>query len=162
MRAYIVGVFLAAALCSSSTFAGVPVTAAQAAAEIEARGPAAFLAGLTPDQIDQLYEHFDGGDAAWLAIVPKLAAVADGANAEGLTISLAFALPKNAKAVLAITTVPDGVLAAQRVCSMPFIEDTMANRPAYRRKALVAVKKVKEQSLAAVKEACLATLKRSN
>jgi hypothetical protein len=151
--------FLAAsAILMSTAVAEVPKTATEAAAVMQQRGAALFLSGLSPDEVDQLYEHFDNGEAEWLPLVPKLAGAADGANAEGLTISMAFALPKNPRGVLSLVTEKDGVLGVGRVCSMPFIEDT---EPAgYRDNALAAVRKVTDAGLRRVKRLCLRALNR--
>ena len=150
---------IASAILVSTAFAEVPKTAAEAAAVIQQRGAAAFLAALSPAKVDQLYERFDNGEAEWLPLVPKLAAVADGANAEGLTISVAFALPNNPTTVLSSLTEKDGVLAVARVCSMPFIEDAVP--PGYRDKALAAVRKVAEPRLRSTRTLCLQALKRT-
>ena len=150
---------IAAVAAMSSAIAEIPKTAAQATATIQQRGAASFLSELTPDEVDQLYRHFDDGEAEWLPLVPTLAAAADGANAEGLTVSLAFALPKNPKGVLSLLTEKDGVLGVGRVCSMPFIEDTA---PAgYQRKAVVVVRKVTEPSLRRMRTLCLQALKQA-
>jgi hypothetical protein len=150
---------IALALPISVAIAEVPKTAGDAAAAIERQGAASFLSGLNPDEVDQLYEHFDNGEAEWLPLVPKLAGVADAGNAEGLTISLAFALPKNPQGVLALVTEQDGVLGVGRVCSMPFIEDTTPK--GYRTKAMAAVRKVGNPALRKAKDLCLRALKRS-
>lgn len=146
-------------LLISSAGAEVPKTAVEATAAVERQGASSFLSGLTPEEVDQLYEHFDNGEAEWLPLVPKLASVADGANAEGLTISLAFALPKNPQGVLSLVSEKDGVLGVGRVCSMPFIEDTAPE--GYRAKALAALRKVADPTLRRVKSLCLRALKRS-
>lgn len=146
-------------LLISAAGAEVPKTAAEAAAAVERQGASSFLSGLSPEEVDQLYEHFDNGEAEWLPLVPKLASVADGANAEGLTISMAFALPKNPRGVLSLITEKDGVLGVGRVCSMPFIEDTAPE--GYRSKALAALGKVADLTLRQVKSLCLHALKRS-
>lgn len=152
-------VVVASAILMSAAFAEVPKTAAEAAAVMQQRGAASFLSALSPDDVDQLYEHFDNGEAEWLPLVPKLAIVADGANAEGLTISMAFALPKNPKGVLSMVTEKDGVLGVERVCSMPFIEDTAPK--GYRREALAAVRTVTDSGLRRAKRLCLHALSRA-
>ena len=100
----------------------------------------------------------DGG-SQWVALAPGLAPGADAGSAEGLGISLALALPKNPRAVLAAIDPANGhVLGAGRVCGMPFIEDTVKDRPAYRRRALRAVRGVSDRSLANARAACLSAL----
>lgn len=152
-------VAIASAILASPAIGAMPQTAADAAAAIERQGAAAFLSQLSADEVDELYGHFDSGEADWLPLVPKLAAVADAANAEGLTISLAFALPKNPQGVLSLVTEQDGLLGVGRVCSMPFIEDTAPK--GYRGKAMVAVRKVADPALRKVKDLCLRALRRS-
>jgi hypothetical protein len=142
--------------------AEIPRAAPQALADINQMGASAFLAQFDDEQVDTLYQHLQTGDPAWLALAPKLAPAADGANAIGLTISLAYALPKNAGAVLVVTTEQDDILGVGRVCSIPFIEDTVQDRPAYKRQALEAVGAVKDPALAKAKDRCLMTLKKSS
>lgn len=142
--------------------AELPSTPTKVLADINRIGASAFLAQFDDEQIDTLYQHLQTGNPAWLALAPKLAPVADGANAIGLTISLAYALPKDAEAVLAVTTEQDGTLEVGRVCSIPFIEDTVKDRYAYKREALKAVSALKDPVLTKAKDRCLAVLKQSS
>ncbi len=100
------------------------------------------------------------GDARWIALAPKLAPGTDAGASEGLGIALAFALPRNPRAVLAVLGSEDGPrsLTVGRVCGAPFIEDTVKDVPAYRRRAVRAVRGVWPPSLARVRAACLRTL----
>lgn len=139
-----------------------PSTPTQALVDINRMGASAFLAQFDDEQIDTLYQHLQSGNSTWLALAPKLAPAADGANAIGLTISLAYALPKDAEAVLAVTTEQDGILGVERVCSIPFIEDTVKDRPVYKRSALKAVGALKDPVLTKAKESCLAVLEKSS
>jgi hypothetical protein len=151
------------AICAwPASAAEPPSTPGQALAEINRLGAAAFLAQFGDEQIDTLYRHLQAGDPAWLALAPRLAPAVDGANAIGLTISLAYALPKDAAAVLAVVTEQDGILGVGRICSMPFIEDTVQNRQAYKRDALEAVSEVKDPVLAKAKDHCMMALKKSS
>ena len=103
------------------------------------------------------------GDARWIALAPKLAPGSDAGSAEDLGISLAFSLPRNPRAVLAALDPADGhVLGAGRVCGMPFIEDTVKDRPAYKRHAIHAVKTVTDPRLSKVRLACLRELERAS
>lgn len=114
---------------------------------------------MSESEWDSVLTHIDSGNAAWVALVPKLAEGTDGGNSEDLGIGLAYALPKNAKAVLLVIDPNNGpVLGVSRVCSAPFIEDTVKNIPAYIKRAKVALAKVREVSLQDVKRACLAEL----
>ena len=103
------------------------------------------------------------GDARWIALAPKLAPGSDAGSAEDLGISLAFSLPKNPGAVLAALDPADGhILGASRVCGMPFIEDTVKDRPAYKRRSIHALEEVSAPTLAQTKTACLRDLKRAS
>lgn len=161
MRTRLLLSLLTVTYAMSALAAELPSTPAQALADINRMGASAFLAQFDDQQIDTLYQHLQTGNPAWLALAPKLAPAADGANAIGLTISLAYALPKNANAVLAVTTEQDGILGVERVCSIPFIEDTEKDRSAYKRDALKAVSALKDPVLTKAKDRCLAVLKES-
>ncbi|RDJ98303.1 hypothetical protein DLM46_33875 [Paraburkholderia lacunae] len=114
---------------------------------------------MSESEWDSVLTHIDSGNAAWVALVPKLAAGTDGGNSEDLGIGLAYALPKNPKAVLQAIDPDNGpVLGVSRVCSAPFIEDTVKDIPAYIKRAKVALSKVRDPSLQDVKKACLAEL----
>ena len=103
------------------------------------------------------------GDGAWLALAPRLAPGTDAGASEGLGIALAYALPRNPRAVLAVLGPPDGPvsLTGDRVCGVPFIEDQVKDLPAYRRRAIRAVHDVRAPALAGVRGACLRSLARS-
>ena len=133
------------------------------AASIYQHGAETTVAALLKtDRWEGVAERMGSGDARWIALAPQLAPGADGAVAEGLGISLAYSLPKNPRAVLAALDLTNGpVIGAGQVCSIPFIEDTVRNRPAYRRRALRAVVGVRDPSLRRARAACLAELRRS-
>lgn len=141
------------------TAGDLPRQAAEVDARITQVGAKAFLDSLNEDQLDELYGRIESGASSWIALAPRIAQGADAANAEGLTIELAFALPKNAKAVLSVVTLHDDVmLGADRVCGVPFIEDTVKDLPAYKRKAVRAVRAVSDPGLQTIKQACLSAL----
>lgn len=129
-------------------------------ASVRQRGAQATMAILAEaGQWDAVAAKMGDGGSAWVALAPKLAPGADAGSAEALGISLAFALPRNPRAVLAAIDPANGhVLGADRVCGMPFIEDTVKDRPAYRRQALRAVARVSDRSLANARAACLSAL----
>lgn len=103
------------------------------------------------------------GDARWIALAPALASRADGAFAEGLGIGLAYSLPKNPRAVLAALDLKDGpAIGPGQVCGVPFIEDAVKNRSAYKRRAVRAVAGVADPALSRARIACLAVLKPSS
>ena len=107
---------------------------------------------------DFVSERIGAGEGAYVALAIKLAPGADGATAEDLPIALAFALPRNAPAVLAALAAPGAGFDVAEVCGAPFIEDTVGDIPAYRRQAAAAVGRVADPRLAATKAACLAAL----
>jgi hypothetical protein len=108
---------------------------------------------------DRVMDRVDAGDARWIALVPQLAPGTDAGTAEDLPIALAFALPKNPGAVLALLG-RDG-FPADEVCGAPFIEDTVKDIPAYLRQAETAVLRVRDPALSGAKQACLAELKKA-
>lgn len=109
-------------------------------------------------QWDATVDAMDGGDPAWIALAPALARGADGGAAEELGIALAFALPRNPRAVLAALDRRNGpVLGVERVCGRPFVEDTEPER--YRATALAALARVRDPRLAATRRACLRALR---
>jgi len=133
-------------------------TPAEAAAAIDRDGARAFLASLDEAGAEHLFENIQSGRASWIALTPKLAAGADAANAEGLGIALAYALPKNAAAVLNAVAVDDAsnsALAVSRVCGVPFIEEVPKG---YRQKALRAVAAAKDV-VPHVRQQCLQALR---
>ncbi len=93
-----------------------------------------------------------------MALAPKLAPGADAGAAEELPIALAFALPKNPRAVLAVL---GGGFPVEDVCSAPFIEGTVKDIPAYVKEAKAAVARVTDAKLAKVRDACLAELRKA-
>lgn len=105
---------------------------------------------------DYVADQIGKGGSAWVALAVRLAPGADAGTAEELPIALAFALPVNAPAVL--TAVRSGAFDVGDVCGAPFIEGTMPSVPAYVRKAMAAVSRVRAPELAATKAACLQAL----
>lgn len=148
--------------CRAQTGADHP-TAAAIADRIARDGAQPTIAKLWRDgQWDGVADHIGSGDAAWIALAPKLAPGADAGPAEDLGIALAYALPRNAPAVLAaILAGNNRLVGVQRVCTLPFIEDSVNDRPAYRRDAIKAVSAVSDPALAGVKGACVSALERS-
>ena len=134
------------------------------AASIDQRGAKATIAVLAKaDQWDQVADRMGSGDARWIALAPKLAPGSDAGSAEDLGIALAFSLPKNPQAVLAALDPANGhIIGVGRVCGMPFIEDTVKDRPAYRRLALRAVAGVSAPALSQRRAACLTELRRAS
>lgn len=153
------GFALVLALACSTANASAPLNPSTLAKQLEDEGAKATVNKMSESEWDSVLTHIDSGNAAWVALVPKLAEGTDGGNSEDLGIGLAYALPKNAKAVLLVIDPNNGpVLGVSRVCSAPFIEDTVKNIPAYIKRAKVALAKVRDVSLQDVKRACLAEL----
>jgi hypothetical protein len=108
---------------------------------------------------DLVSDKIAAGDGRWVALAAKLAPGTDAGTAEELPIDLAFALPLNAPAVLAaMDGAHDALTGADAVCGLPFIEGTIADPAAYKRRAIAAVAKVADPALAAKKAQCLAAL----
>jgi len=137
------------------------LNAADVLASIQHSGAKATIAELQRrDQWQTMTDMIGTGDPAWIELVPKLAVAGDEATAEDLAIGLSVALPKNAAFVLAVLSV-EHTISASRVCSMPFTEDRIKDRPAYKRQTQHALDEVKDASLAQTKGNCIATLKRA-
>lgn len=107
---------------------------------------------------DFVSDRIGAGESPYVALAVKLAPGADAGTAEDLPIALAFALPRNAPAVLAVLAAPGAGFDVAEVCDAPFIEDTVSDIPAWRRQAAAAVRRVADRKLAAAKAACLAAL----
>ncbi|WP_152035355.1 hypothetical protein [Paraburkholderia terricola] len=150
---------LVLSLACSTANASAQISPSVLAKQIDDKGAKATISTMSESEWDNVLTHIDSGSAAWIALVPKLAEGTDGGNSEDLGIGLAYALPKNAKAVLSAIDPDNGpVLGVSRVCSVPFIEDTVKDIPAYIRRAKLALTKVRDPSLQGVKRACLAEL----
>ena len=155
--------FMILAALLAATSPGVAASAPTPASisnGIRQEGAKATIAALArAGQWDAVSDHMDSGSSAWIALAPLLAPGSDAGSAEDLGISLAFSLPKNPQAVLAALDPANGhVIGADRVCGLPFVEDTMPDLPAYRLKAIRAVQGVKDRRLASARTACLAAL----
>ncbi|HEX3918362.1 MAG TPA: hypothetical protein VHW60_13575 [Caulobacteraceae bacterium] len=160
LRQGLIGILLAAAVAphawAEPTFPKKP-TAAEVSQSIVRYGARATVSALFDQKRwDYVAGRIGEGDAAWVALAPKLAPGADAGTAEELPIELAFALPLNPAAVLA--AVHTGAFEVSDVCGAPFIEDTVKDIPGYLRKATAAVARVTDPALAATKAACLQTL----
>jgi opacity protein-like surface antigen len=151
-------VLVLAAAASSSALAAAWLTPQVIAADIAAHGADAVVSRLfRSGDYDRVLDRIDSGDAEWVALAPKLAPGTDAGTAEALIISLAFALPKNPQAVLALLS-GKASFAVEDVCGAPFIEGTVKDVPSYVRKTRAAVSRVTEARLASAKSACLAAL----
>jgi hypothetical protein len=111
------------------------------------------------DAFDKLLDHVSAGEDAWIALAPLLAPGTDAGTSEALSISLATALPKNARAVLEVLDPATLPLSVSAVCDVPFIEIPLAEARDYVRKATEAVSAVHNVAQA---EACLITLRETS
>lgn len=143
----------------------VAATAAPSYDEVHARlaaqGPRATVESLSKaGKFEFVLNRIGSGDRTWIGLVPKLARGADGANAEGLGIALAEALPKNPRTVLAALDLRGGpILGPERVCSAPFIEPKPGVLSGYKDRAIKAVTTVRQPALARAAGACLTRLR---
>lgn len=162
MKARNVRLLVALLLCSSIVATADPrfATPAQVSAAIDSKGASAFFSSLDDRDAERLFSRIGTGQAEWTRLASKLADGADGANAEGLVIALAYALPKNPAVVLAIVDPVEGdshILAISRVCGTPFIDPPPKNYKAKALRAVSAVKTIAPQ----IKSRCLEALRKS-
>ena len=152
-------IFALALLTANDALAAVALTPEGIARDIEANGAKAVVDRLwNSGDYDRLLDHIDKGTSAWVALAPKLAAGTDAGSSEELSIALAYALPRNPEAVLAVLDPKNAALEPDMVCSAPFIEDTVKDIPRYIKRTKAAVSRVKAPSLQENKAACLAVL----
>ncbi|NYH16596.1 hypothetical protein [Paraburkholderia bryophila] len=145
--------------CSAAPTIAAQPNASVLAKQLDDKGAKATVSGMSESEWDNVLTRIDSGNTAWVALAPKLAEGTDGGNSEDLGIGLAYALPKNPKAVLRAIDPNNGpVLGVGRVCSAPFIEDTVKDIPAYIRRAKAALRDVHDPALQNVRDACLAEL----
>ena len=95
------------------------------------------------------------GDRRWLALVPRLKAGTDAATGMALVVAVSEALPRNPKAVLRLIKANPSW---RNVCTYPMIEPTKAEERMYFRKAIPAVRSVRDPDVRSVKRTCLANL----
>jgi len=150
---------LASAAMAGPKFIAHP-TPAQIDASLARYGARSTVSALfDQNRWDYVADRISAGSSDWVNLAGKLAPGADAGPAEELPISLAFALPRNAPAVLAL--VRSGAFSADDVCGVPFIEGTIRDIGAYKRRAAAAIRRVSDPALAATVRTCLATLAKS-
>jgi len=166
LRAVSIAAVLALSINAASATAQIP-SAAALGAEIDSKGAREVVDRLWDSPQDangendwsRVTEQMWKGRAAYIALAPKLAPGTDPGAAEDLGISLAHALPLAPTTVLRAIDPKDGpVLNVSRVCSVPFIEDTVKDIPGYVRAAQSSVSKVTSPELQAIRAACLKQL----
>ncbi len=145
-------------ICLMAAAAPAAPTPEQIAADIQADGPTVAVHRLwNSGMYDRILSGIAQGDGAWVALAPKLAAGADAAASEGLSVALARALPKNPAAVLSV--LDTGSLSPGEVCGVPFVEGTMPDVGEYLRQTEAAVAGVDADALRTARAACLTALK---
>lgn len=97
------------------------------------------------------------GDSAWLDVADKITP-ASGAAAATLAIALATALPHSPERVLALLGPKYPV---DDVCSIPFLKPEPTLITTYHDQAVAALRRVRSVPLIQVRDACVATLDRS-
>jgi hypothetical protein len=149
-------------VATTSACATGVLTARQVAIEIKAHGAREAIATLAAnDQWDTVTAHIVNGETEWIALAPQLASGSDAGSAEDLGIALAYALPKQPAAVLRVIDPANGpVTGTDRVCGMPFIEDSVEDLPAYRRQARAALEAITDPTLQKAKQGCIAALEK--
>lgn len=106
----------------------------------------------------EFLDNIASGKSDWISFAPRIAPGTDGAASEDLGISLAYALPKNPKAVLKVLDKKDWTISFERVCSIPFLTPTKKFYTSYAREALLAVRNVIDKQLREQKKLCLIVL----
>ena len=147
----------AGAAGAAPSFARHPTVAAIEAAIARYGAHKTINALFDENRWDDVAGRIATGEEAWVALAGKLAPGTDAGTAEDLPIELAFALPRNAPAVLAV--VQTRAVALTDVCGVPFIEGTVRDIPAYKRRAVAAVTRVADPKLAPTRAACLDALR---
>lgn len=109
-----------------------------------------------PNRLAIAMQGIASGDQAWLDVVRLLRPGTDGETGEGLSMSLAEALPKNATGVL--RTIAGGE-DAQSICEGQLSVNTPEAARAARQGAIPAVEAVNDPALQQAKTACLAVLR---
>ena len=139
----------------------VPAAAASGTADMVARriaqdGAKQAVAALQKNKTwPRVIAGISSGNAAWVALTPRLAEGTDAGTSEELDYALSLALLRNAPAVLAL---PAGTFPAERICVVPYIEPTDAQVKSFVARADRALGAVKGGKLAAPRDACLKSL----
>ena len=157
MRTAWIGI-LAASL-AANVAAAAPLTPTAVRESVRKEGARRTIDDLSKrGRWDAVTDAMNRGEAAWIALAPLLAPGSDAGSAEDLGISLAFALSKNPRAVLAAIDPRNGVvLGVNRVCGRPFIEDTEPVN--YKARTISALSNIREPGLIRVRQDCLKVLR---
>jgi len=110
---------------------------------------------------DRLIDRIWDGDETYIALAPRLAPGSDAWASESLPIGLAHALTIAPTAVLRTLPADGGLRGTLGVCTIPFIEDTVKDIPAYVRDTEAALGRVTAPDLQSIKSACLVNLRKA-
>lgn len=150
---------------ASAPTAGGALTPQEVRTMVQRDGAAATVRALNeggtaaaPNRFAALERGIASGDQQWLEIVPLIRPGTDGETGEGLSTSLADALPRNAAGVLRVSGTPDEVAS---VCDPVAFEEMSPERRTYVQTAITAVEAVSDPALQQVKASCLTTLRSS-
>ncbi|WP_342627492.1 hypothetical protein AAC691_15150 [Nguyenibacter vanlangensis] len=134
-------------------------TPARVAAAIAADGPQRALGRLADsDQFDTVTDGIAAADPAWLALVPGMAPGLDSDSGPAVAGALALALPQNARLVLQVLDARYAALDPRHVCARPFMRDAVPDVAGYVRRTRAALRRMRDRSLRAVRDQCLAAL----
>lgn len=153
-------VLLLAVAPAAAAVSGDPINLQTIRQRLAELGPTATVRELDgAGRWEQVTSRIGSGDARWIALAPELAKGADAGTAETLSISLADALPKSPRAVLAVLDLKRrSNLSPERVCRAPLAQDTAERQTAYRTSALLAVASVADARLDRARDACASRL----
>ena len=110
------------------------------------------------ENYDFIFDKVASGDEEWIyAFVTYVAPGTDAASAEAIPIALAYALPNNPKAVLALD---NNVITPSlyKVCRLPFIEAECEFINDYSKRTLKALRQVDDPELLDARDVCIRRL----
>ena len=151
-------------LAAGQAVAGPTPTPASVRRDIAEHGAKAVVDAMwTGGSWARVEDGIASGSPAWIALAPLLSTGTDAGTSEGLSLSLVRALPKAARAVLAVVDVSRRSLPRSPgvVCTASFYEGDRTDIPHYRAMAIAAVARIHAPALAAARQACLGQLKAS-
>jgi hypothetical protein len=128
-------------------------------ADVDRDGPKAVVDRLYRDhQWEALLARVDRGSHEWLVVAEKVYPGTDAATREGLNISLALALPRNAGDVLAMLGTDAGLPRFEDICSVPFVEPDEQTVARHRAQVRAALGRVISKALSESRGRCLAVI----
>lgn len=134
-------------------------TPAGVAAAIQKDGAARALGVLDDaDRFDTVTDGIAAADPAWLALVPAMGPGLDSDSGSAVAAALALALPQQPRLVLPLLDAAIPALSPGRVCAHPFLHDEVPDLKGYVRRTRAALRGLRDGSLRAVRDQCLAVL----